>query len=126
MSNHTPFNELDFFAQIKARPGVYLGKKSLLSLRDQLFGMIYAFSVCGKPKALQFFRGFMEDYNRQLFLADQNGYVCWWNHLLYISGSHDDYAFDAFFRAFEAYLLKEHGLSLPEPNTPPAAKEKQP
>ena len=37
------FDELNFFAQVKKKPGLFLGKPSILSLRDQLFGMDYAF-----------------------------------------------------------------------------------
>lgn len=53
-----------------------MGRNSLTSLRDQLFGMTYAFSVCGHPDALKFFKGFIEYYNSKLFINDQNGYVC--------------------------------------------------
>ena len=38
------FDELKFFADVKKRPGMYFGNPSLLSLRDWLFGMEYAFS----------------------------------------------------------------------------------
>ena len=113
MNSNAEFNELVFFSRVKKRPGVFLGRKSLTSLRDQLFGMIYAFSVCGHPDALKFFKGFIEYYNSRLFINDQNGYVCWWNHLLYTSGGMDDMAFDAFYGQFEAYLLDEHSLKLP-------------
>ena len=114
MSNYDKFDELIFFAKVKKRPGIFFGKKSLISLRDQLFGMIYAFSACGHPEALKLFKGFSEYYNNKLFLTDHNGYVCWWNHLLYVSGGMDDLAFDQFFRDFSDYLLKEHNLKLPE------------
>ena len=60
---------------------MFLGRKSLISLRDQLFGMIYVFSACNHPDALKLLKGFIEHYNNQLFLTDQNIYVCWWNHL---------------------------------------------
>lgn len=114
MNNHAQFDELIFFAKVKKRPGVFLGRTSLMSLRDQLFGMIYAFSACGYPDALKFFKAFIEYYNNKLFLTDQSGYACWWNHILYTSGGMDDLAFDAFFRKFEVYLLEEHSLKLPE------------
>ena len=114
MSNYAEFNELTFFAQVKKRPGMFFGRKSLTSLRDQLFGMNYAFSVCGHSDALVLFKGFIEYYNSKLFLTDRNGYVCWWNHFLYTSGGMDDLAFDSFYRQFEAYLLEEHNLKLPE------------
>ena len=93
---------------------MFFGRKSLTSLRDQCFGMIYAFSACGHSDALVLFKGFIEYYNSKLFLTNQNGYVCWWNHLLYTSGGMDDLAFDSFYRQFEAYLLGEHNLKLPE------------
>lgn len=85
-----------------------------MSLRDNLFGMITAFSICGHPDALKLFEDFIKYYNNKLFLTDQNGYVCWWNHLLYISGGMDNLAFDSFYRKFEAFLLEEHNLVLPE------------
>ena len=114
MSSYVEFDELIFFAEVKKRLGMFLGRKSLISLRDQLFGMIYAFSACGYPDALKFFKAFIEYCNNKLFLTDQNGYVCWWNHILYTSGGMDDLAFDQFYRDFSEYLLKEYNLKLPE------------
>jgi len=120
MDHGAAFSELAFFARVRKCPAAYLGRKSLTSLRDQLFGMIHAFSICGHPDAFRLFKGFIEDYNNRLFLTDKNGYVCWWNHLLYTSGGMDDAAFDLFFRRFEAYLQKEHGVMLPEGEFPPS------
>ncbi|MBE5804435.1 MAG: hypothetical protein E7316_07985 [Clostridiales bacterium] len=114
MIDYAKFDELIFFAKVKKSPGMFLGRKSLTSLRDQLFGMIYAFSICGHPDALKLFKSFIEYYNNNLFLTDKNGYVCWWNHLLYTSGGMDEEAFDLFYRSFESYLMKEHNLKLPE------------
>lgn len=114
MSQNFDFDELKFLKNLKKRPGSYLGRKSLLSLRDHVFGMSYAFAVCGKGDALKYFHGFIEWYNKQLFETDQNGYVCWWNHILYTSGNHDDMAFDSFYGKFESYLRKEHGITLSE------------
>ena len=114
MNNAVVFDELTFFAQVKKRTVMYLAGKSLLSLRDHLYGMGYAFSACDRPDALKMFHLFIEYYNSKLLQTDQNGYVCWWNHLMYISGGSDADAFDAFFREFEAYLLNAHHLQLPE------------
>ena len=114
MSNYAEFDELTFFAQAKKRPRMFFGRKSLVSLRDHLSGMVYAFSACGHPDALKLFTAFVKSYNDKLFLTDRNGYVCWWNHLLYISGGMDDLAFDSFYRRFEAYLSREHNLMLPK------------
>ena len=105
------FDELMFFAQVKARPGMFLGRKSLLSLRDQLFGMAYAFDVCGQHDALRYFHGYTQWY-LDAKLDAQDGYACWWNHLLYLSGNDDALAFDAFFHSFEEYLLAAHDTSL--------------
>lgn len=105
------FDELNFFAQAKKKPGLFLGKPSLLSLRDQLFGMGYAFSCCCKEDPLFYFHSFGEWYHEEV-LDDKNGHACWWNHILYTSGNDDAYAFYAFFSAFEAYLQEKHGLSL--------------
>ena len=44
MTDLHELDELMFFAQIKANPGLYLDYNSLLSLRDYLFGMQHAFS----------------------------------------------------------------------------------
>ena len=107
------FDELVFFAQMKKRPGLFLGKASLLSLRDQLFGMGYAFSVCNQEDTLKYFSLFIEWYHKEK-VKDLNGYACWWNHILYISGNNDAYAFDFFFNCFEQYLRDVHNLYLPE------------
>ena len=114
MSNCAEFDELAFFAQVKRRPGMFFGRKSLIGLRDHLFGMGYAFSVCGYSDAMGLFKSFVKYCNHKLFLTDQNGYACWWNHLLYVSGGMDDGAFDLFYREFETYLHEVHDLKLPD------------
>lgn len=107
------FDELKFFASVKKRPGMYLGEKSLKSLRDQMWGMISAFDICGRSHAMKYAKAFMKWYNEEV-LTDQNGYACWWNHILYISGNSDSLAFDTFFRKFEIFLKEKYGLTLPE------------
>lgn len=119
------FDELAFFAKVKQRPGMYLGKKSLLSLRDQLFGMTFAFRACGHPDALYYFTAFIETYNKQLLELDGNGYACWWNHLIYTSGNCDNLAFDAFYINFESYLKREYQLTLPTEFSSKAKKENE-
>ena len=112
MGNLQKFDELKFFADVKKRPGVYLGYPSLLSLRDQLFGMTYAFSFYSDETPLQYFDAFVEWYHREK-LDDKNGYACWWNNLLYHSGNNDRLAFDMFFAVFERFLHEVHHISLP-------------
>ena len=107
------FNELVFFAQIKKRPGPFLGKPSLLSFRDQLFGMDYAFSFCCKESPFKYFHLFVTWYHEEI-IKDLNGYACWWNHILYTSGNDDACAFKSFFREFEKYLRDVHNVCLPE------------
>ena len=58
------FDELDFFAQVKKRPGVFFGKPSLLSLRDYVLGMDYAFSFCTAEAPLQYFSLFVDVSNK--------------------------------------------------------------
>lgn len=113
MTELQDFDELMFFAQMKARPGLYIGHTSLLSLRDYLFGMQHAFSIVYQQNAFVYLKQFIDWYHQNQ-LHDNNGYACWWNHILYTSGGDDDQAFHTFFKKFEAYLQKEHGLSLPE------------
>ena len=107
------FNELVFFAQIKKKPGIFLGKPSLLSLRDQMFGMDYAFSFCCQESPLKYFKSFVTWYHEEI-VKDLNGYACWWNHILYTSGNDDSYAFDSFVMVFEKYLRDVHNVSLPD------------
>ena len=107
------FDELVFFAQVKNRPGIFLGKPSLLSFRDQLLGLEYAFSFCNQEHSLKYFRSFVKWYHKEV-IKDSNGYACWWNHILYISGNNDVYAFEVFFNNFERYLRDVHNISLPE------------
>ena len=114
MTNATcDFNELVFFATIKKKPKLYLGATSLLSFRDQLFGMSYAFSFCYKESPFQYFHSFIEWYHKEI-IKDINGYACWWNHILYTSGNDDEYAFESFFIEFERYLRDVHNVCLPE------------
>lgn len=109
-----PFDELTFLARLKERPGMYFGRPSLCSLRDMLFGMHHAFCLCGRTDQFPLFHGFIDWYHTEV-LKDQNGYACWWNHLIYRSGGEDREAFYAFFRAFERYLKNVHGKMLPAP-----------
>jgi len=107
------FDELEFFARMKHRPGVFLGNISLMSLRDHLFGMDHAFRLCHQDDALRYFFLFTDWYQNEI-IKDWNGYACWWNHLLYVSGNNDAAAFFNFYKAFEQYLLEQHNLKLPE------------
>ncbi len=70
------FDELVFFAQVKKRPGAFFGEVSLLSFRDQLFGMHYAFSFCYKESPLKYFDLFIKWYYKEI-IRDSNGYACW-------------------------------------------------
>lgn len=108
------WEELMLFAQIKARPGLWLGEKSLLSLRDHLFGMQHAFRLCLHEDPMEYLSGFIEWYQGR-GIGDFNGYASWWNHILYTSGNRDAEAFDEFFRAFERYLQEECATALPAP-----------
>ena len=107
------FNELEFFAQVKKRPGMFLGDRSLLSLRTHLFGMDHAFSFYTSQTPLAYFKLFIKWYHEEI-INDLNGYACWWNHILYISGNNDSCAFDSFYNIFERYLRDIHNLCLPE------------
>ena len=107
------FDELVFFAQVKKIPALYFGKPSLLSFRDQLFGMKYAFSFCCQESPLKYFNLFVTWYHEEI-IKDLNGYACWWNHILYTSGNNDAYAFESFFIEFEKYLRDVHNVCLPE------------
>lgn len=112
MQLDSKFDELHFFAQVKKRPGLFLGNPSLLSFRDQLFGMSYAFSFCCQESPLKYFNLFVDWYHKEI-LQDLNGYACWWNHILYTSGHNDADAFKTFFSVFERYLDTVHNLCLP-------------
>ena len=96
MANGRGFDELMFFAQVKEKPGLYMGKKSLLSLRDYIFGMHHAFAFYSAEKQFVYFTEFVQWYMDEV-IRDKNGYAAWWNHMLYTSGNHDDRAFDHFF-----------------------------
>ena len=111
------FDELAFLREVKAKPGMFFGKKSLLGLRDLLSGMelgaAAALEDAGLPKKNLFpiwWNGFVPWYLEQ-YVKDPNGYAAWWNHMLYVSGNFDDRAFDCFFRQFDEYLKTE--LHLP-------------
>jgi len=109
------FDELVFFAQVKKKPGLFFGEPSLLSFRDLLFGMEYAFCFYCQESPFKYFSLFVTWYHEEI-IKDRNGYACWWNHILYISGNDDAYAFESFFREFEKYLRNVHNVCLPEEN----------
>lgn len=112
MEHTNNFDELNFFAKIKKCPNMFFGKPSILSLRDYISGMYHAFSVCNYDNQFKYFNSFKDWYHNNQ--ADKNGYVCWWNHILYINGNDDIEAFHRFFRIFEQYLQEVHSVSLPE------------
>ena len=112
MESNCKFDELKFFADVKKHPNLLFGKPSILSLKDFICGMSYAFSACDCEEQFKLFNAFTQwYYNNQ---SDKNGYVCWWNHIMYISGNDDVSAFHCFFRIFEQYLKNVHNVSLPE------------
>ena len=113
MENVQQFEELLFFAKVKKMPGAWFEKPSLLSLRDQLFGMRYAFDLCGQKDALKYSFSFIKWYEAGQVWSEHS-FACWWNHMLYISGNDDRQAFVTFFRYFEQYLKECHGLVLPK------------
>ena len=106
------FDELNFFAEVKKRPNLFFGKPSILSLKDFISGMSHAFSACNYENQFKLFSSFTQWYYDNL--TDKNGYACWWNHIMYISGGDDVAAFHSFFRIFEQYLKDVHNVSLPE------------
>lgn len=112
MRDTQEFDELNFLADVKRRPAMYFGQPSLLSLRDVLAGMEYAFSFFTDETPLHYFRTFVTWYQNEK-IDDQNGYACWWNHLLYTCGNDDRYAFERFYFVFERYLHDVHNISLP-------------
>ncbi len=104
------FDELAFLREVRAKPGMYFGKKSLLGLRDLLsameLGADAALADTGLPKKTLFpiwWNGFVPWYTER-YVNDRNGYAAWWNHLLYVSGNSDDKAFDNCFRCFDEFL----------------------
>lgn len=118
------FDELLFFAILKYAPGLFLGEKNFMSLRDMLSGMSYAFVICGQQDKMKYFNDFSEWYNNKyLYHHDAeeewqktavNGYECWWSHIFYTGMSLHQAAFDNFFHKFEMYLDEEHNIHLPE------------
>ena len=112
MKNKQIFDELFFFAKVKKCPVVFLGKKSLISLRDFLAGMNYAFSFYNEENYFKYFHEFIDWYHHNQ-IKSLSGYACWWNHILYTSGNDDCLAFDEFFKEFELYLSNVYHLTLP-------------
>lgn len=112
MNTVKEFDELEFFARVKNRPKFFFGKPSLLSLRDYILGMQHAFFVCGYEDKFKYFHSFAQWYYNNS--PDKNGYSCWWNHILYISGNDDEKAFYRFFDIFEQYLNEKHDMYLEE------------
>ena len=118
MKTPAEFDELMFFGRMKARYGAHIGKKSILSLRDYIGGMEYAFWLMdGTYGHFKYFGEFI-DWYAETYIQDRNGYAAWWNHLLYTSGNFDNLAFDAFYGCFESFLEEVHHRKLPEPAFP--------
>lgn len=112
--NESKFDELELFAKIKRRPGMYFGTKSILFLHIFLSGVICGTFLAGQDYEFHYFHGFNDWYMNKKNVTDKNGYVIWWNHILYTSGNYDSEAFDIFFKYFEEYLLEQYNITLPE------------
>ncbi len=60
MDRENRFDELRFFAEVKKRPGMFLGKTSLISLRDYIFGMQHAFNFYTDENQFKYFSLFAD------------------------------------------------------------------
>ena len=113
------FDEMNIYIRLKEKPALFFGRKSLLSLRDTLTGMLlgiqYSVDPSGLPEEehLPLLKGFIDWYH-QTYVQDTNGYACWWNHILYTCGNDDSMAFDRFWERFEEYLVTVKHF-LPDP-----------
>ena len=47
-------------------------------------------------------------------IEDKNGYVIWWNHILYVCANSEYHAFDRFISEFEEYIAEIYNVKLPE------------
>lgn len=103
------FNEIKMWNDIKNKPGMFFGKRSIILLNSFLNGIKYSFE---KNSCLLYFQGFNEWYMKKRNVDTNNAYTIWWNHILFTSGNNDDLAFDAFISYFEEYLQEQFGLSL--------------
>lgn len=107
------FDELEFFAKVKKKPGLFFGRSSFRSFCDMQAGMEYAFFICDLEHQFKYFHLFI-DWYQETIVKVKTGYASWSNHILYTSGNRDDLALDSFFRWFERYLRDVHNLCLPE------------
>ena len=103
------FNEIKMWNDIKNKPGMFFGKRSIILLNSFLNGIKYSFE---KNSCLLYFQGFNEWFMKKRNVDTNNAYTIWWNHILFTSGNNDDLAFDAFISYFEEYLQEQFGLSL--------------
>ena len=115
-------NELQLLSRLKDRPELYLGRRSLIGLRDFLNGVriganAFREEIGEAAPVVPNYDAFIEAYSADLWRREgRNGYVCWWNHMLYVAGGDDALAFDTFFHCFEAWLRDERGSSLTAPD----------
>ncbi|MBO5384167.1 MAG: hypothetical protein J6A30_07695 [Ruminococcus sp.] len=103
------FDEIKMWREIKNKPAMFLGQKSIIRLNLFLCGINYAF---GNANYLSYFKGFNDWYMKKFNVDTNNAYTIWWNHILFTSGNNDSLAFDNFIRYFEKYLQEQFGLSL--------------
>ena len=97
------FDELKFFAEIKKRPGMFLGSKSINLLVAYINGIRH-----------HAYDNFNDWYMKKHKIEDKNGYVIWWNHILYVCANSDYHAFDRFISEFEEYIAEIYNVKLPE------------
>lgn len=103
------FDEIKMWREIKNRPGMFFGQKSIIRLHSFLSGINYSI---GKDGCLSYFEGFNDWYMKKLNVDTNNAYTIWWNHILFTSGNSDSLAFDRFISYFEGYLQERFGLTL--------------
>ena len=109
------FDELKFFAEIKKRPGMFLGSKSINLLVAYINGIgHHAYVNNPYISPVLIYDNFNDWYMKKHKIEDKNGYVIWWNHILYVCANSDYHAFDRFISEFEEYIAEIYNVKLPE------------
>ncbi|EIC31602.1 MULTISPECIES: hypothetical protein [Methylomicrobium] len=96
-------NIFDLLGNIKLRPGLYLGGRSIVKLRNFLDGYYYALLVNGINDDEAFWNKFQLFISNKYHIETSQG---WDKIILFFSNDEED-AFEKFFDLFEVFCEKD-------------------
>lgn len=104
------FDELEILSDIRKNPDIYIGEKSFTRFMTFTSGLYRAMY---NVEHHSYFSKFNDWYMKKYNITDGNGYVIYWNNILYVCEYNQSNAFDRFFNEFEVFLAEVYNKKFP-------------